>query len=204
MFWDRVAFVYDIFANLINKKTHDALCRDVAGRIAATDCVLECACGTGLLSGAIAAQCRHLVATDLSPKMLARAQKKHRRHTNAEFRLGNIMNIEFLDATFDAVVAGNVIHLLDDPYQALAELQRVCRPGGTIIIPTYVNTNVNKKHKGGIGLFARLVGKSGAHFKKQFTFESYRTFFQEAGISDAEFVMVEGCVPCAIAVYNRE
>ncbi len=43
------------------------------------------------------------------------------------------------DESFDVVIAANVIHLLDDPYKALSELDRVCRPGGKLIIPTYVN-----------------------------------------------------------------
>lgn len=35
------------------------------------------------------------------------------------------------------VVAGNVIHLLDDPHAAIKEMMRVCRKGGKVIIPTY-------------------------------------------------------------------
>lgn len=43
------------------------------------------------------------------------------------------------------MVAANVIHLLDEPYKALAELDRVCRIGGKIIIPTYMNKNEKVK-----------------------------------------------------------
>ena len=43
------------------------------------------------------------------------------------------------DGQFDKVIAANVIHLLDEPFKALAELDRVCKPGGQIIIPTYIN-----------------------------------------------------------------
>jgi len=55
MFWDRVAFVYDIFADVINAKTHRSLCRAVANEIEEDDDVLECACGTGMLTKAAAA-----------------------------------------------------------------------------------------------------------------------------------------------------
>ena len=41
MFWDRVAFVYDIFADVINAKTHRSLCRVVANEIEEDDDVLE-------------------------------------------------------------------------------------------------------------------------------------------------------------------
>ena len=54
MFWDRVAGVYDLFANIYNAKTHRQLKKEIAQRISATDDVLECACGTGLLMGRIA------------------------------------------------------------------------------------------------------------------------------------------------------
>lgn len=54
MFWDNVAGVYDVFVNVINRKTHTALRKIVAGMIESEDTVLECACGTGLLSIVIA------------------------------------------------------------------------------------------------------------------------------------------------------
>lgn len=54
VFWDRVACVYDVFANVINRKANRALCAAVEPWIEPGDEVLECACGTGLLSGVIA------------------------------------------------------------------------------------------------------------------------------------------------------
>lgn len=53
MFWDRVAGVYDIFVNIINAKTHRSLRKIVAGCISPGDKVLECACGTGLLTSVL-------------------------------------------------------------------------------------------------------------------------------------------------------
>ena len=54
MFWDRVAWVYDVFANGINRRANRAMCAAVAAQIRPEDEVLECACGTGLLTGVIA------------------------------------------------------------------------------------------------------------------------------------------------------
>ena len=75
MFWDRAAGVYDLFANVWNKETHGALCAYVEAQISPADEVLECACGTGLLTEGIAAKCKRLVATDFSEKMLEKAEK---------------------------------------------------------------------------------------------------------------------------------
>ena len=46
------------------------------------------------------------------------------------FAQADITKLGYPDGRFDAVVAANVIHLLDEPLQALRELDRVCRPGG--------------------------------------------------------------------------
>ena len=196
MFWDSVAGVYDIFANIINKKTHTGLCSKVGELIQETDEVLECACGTGLLSGIIAKRCKSLVATDFSLKMLKKASKKHRGYNNIEFKEGNILQIEYPDDSFDVVVAANVIHLLDEPYKALEELNRVCRKGGKIIIPTYMNKN----DKGKTSNFANTVGKAGADFKRQFTLDTYKKFIEDAGYKDVEYTLIEGKIPCAVAV----
>ena len=130
MFWDRAAGIYDLFANVWNKKTHGALCAYVEAQISPADEVLECACGTGLLTEGIAAKCKRLVATDFSEKMLEKAEKKCGKFGNVTFKRENILQIGEPDGRFDTVVAANVIHLLDEPFWALAELDRVCRGAG--------------------------------------------------------------------------
>ena len=50
MFWDHVAGVYDVFVNVVNRKAHQKLRKIVAELIEPEDNVLECACGTGMLS----------------------------------------------------------------------------------------------------------------------------------------------------------
>lgn len=199
MFWDNVAWVYDIYANVINRKTNRALCAAVEALIAPTDEVLECACGTGLLSGVIAGKCRHLVATDFSANMLKRARRKYGSCGNVTFEQGDILNIGYPDGRFDVVVAANVIHLLDEPYRALRELDRVCRAGGRIIIPTYMN----QTDKGTTNSISGAIGKAGADFKRAFTPESYRRFFADAGYTDVTCTLCRGRIPCAVAVIQK-
>ena len=50
-FWDNVELVYDIFANVFNRKANKKLCDTVTALIRPTDEVLGCACGTGLGPG---------------------------------------------------------------------------------------------------------------------------------------------------------
>ncbi|UKI35090.1 MAG: class I SAM-dependent methyltransferase [Clostridiales bacterium] len=45
------------------------------------------------------------------------------------FEKADIMHLDYPDHRFDAVVAANVIHLLDEPYEALHELEQGMPPG---------------------------------------------------------------------------
>ena len=200
MFWDRIAGVYDLFENVYNGKVNKELCREVTELISADDDVLECACGTGMLTVHVAPKCKSIVATDFSRKMLERAAKKCHDCTNASFGFADITHLSYPDARFDKVIAANVIHLLDEPLKALAELDRVCKPGGQIIIPTYINREKNKGKTSGI---ATVIGKAGADFKRQFTFESYRQFFADAGYTNVSSQLIDGRMPCAIAVLRK-
>ena len=156
MFWDKVAGVYDIFVNVINRRTHKKLKKILRNLIDPCDIVLECACGTGLLSAVIAPKCRQLTAMDFSEKMLKKAEKNCRVFRNITYAQTDITALPFADCSFDKVVAGNVIHLLDNPLTALSEMNRVCKDGGVLIIPTYMNKDDKGKtetlhHAGGCG-----------------------------------------------------
>ena len=70
MFWDKIAFLYDLFETVYNKKCFQNLGYAVADLIDEKDNVLECACGTGAISLPVAEKCHCLVATDFSVKML--------------------------------------------------------------------------------------------------------------------------------------
>ncbi len=199
MFWDRISPIYDIFENVYNGRVYSGTGKKVAELIDPSDKVLECACGTGAISIYIAQKCRKLIATDFAPGMLRRAAAKCRKYPNAIFRKADITKIRCKDARFDKVVAGNVIHLLPEPEKALHELERVVKPGGKIIIPTYINMS-----KGSGKAAVKFITLIGAEFKRQFDLDSYRKFFVDKGYTDVEYYVVDGRMPCAIAVITKE
>ena len=198
VFWDMIAGVYDLFEKLYNGRCYDGTGVRVAQEINKNDIVLECACGTGSISKPVAKKCRKLYATDMSVNMMKRAQKNCRECTNITFRKANIMSIRSKDSRFDKVIAGNVIHLLDEPYKAVDELLRVCKPGGKVIIPTYLNAGKSSSE-----LLVKIFDFAGAHFTNQFDRESYIDFFIKGGY-DAEIDIVDGQMPCAIAVITKK
>lgn len=195
MFWDKISGLYDLFETIYNGKVYRQLGERVAEEIDASDEVLECACGTGAISRCIAPKCRSLVATDCSVKMLRQAWKKCRGFDNVQFFRADMTHLRCRDGRFDKVAAGNVLHLLPDPEAAVRELYRVCRPGGKLILPTYINASAQTSR-----LAVRLLERAGAGFKRQFDLDSYRRFFEDAGYRDARFFVVDGRMSCAVAV----
>lgn len=196
-FWDMIAGVYDMFERAYNKRCYDGTGARVAQEIESSDIVLECACGTGSISKPVAAKCRKLIATDMSANMMKRAEKNCK-GLCVEFRKADIMSLNVKDESFDKVIAGNVIHLLDEPYKAVDELLRVCKKGGKVIIPTYINME-----KASAGFLIKIFDLCGANFAKQFSYESYKEFFIKGGYN-VEFDLVEGNMPCAIAVITKQ
>ncbi len=77
---------------------------------------------------------------DLSPSMLGRARwRKDRLGTAVELFEMNVLELDFPDASFDAIVSTFLFCVLEPEHQqpALEQLRRVCRPGGTIHILEY-------------------------------------------------------------------
>lgn len=200
MFWDQVAVFYDFFENCFNGEVNKKLVNEVAALIEKGDIVLECACGTGMITKGISPRCEEVTATDFSEGMLKQTQKNCAKLDNVKVEKADIMNLEFGDETFDKVVAGNVIHLLDEPYKALKELLRVCKKGGYVIIPTYINNKTEEKP----GFIVKCLEKLGADFKKEFNFDTYKQFFMKSGFKEAEYKLIRGRIPCAIAVIRKK
>jgi len=59
------------------------------------------------------------------------------------------------------------------------------------------------ENKGKTNGFSDTVGKAGADFKREFTMESYRQFFLDAGYPDVGASLADGRIPCAVAVMRK-
>jgi len=93
--------------------------------------VLDVAAGTGHLSRAIAPHVRQVVALDLTPEMLDRAQSEAMEAglSNIGFGQGDAAALTYADDTFDMVVSRLAIHHFQEPALHLCEMVRVCKPG---------------------------------------------------------------------------
>ena len=102
------------------------------------------------------------------------------------------------ELTFFAITDHDTYDGCAEAEKALAELKRVTKPGGTIIIPTYINMS-----KGSGTAAVKFIELLGANFKRQFDLESYKQFFTDMGYSDVTYEVVDGRMPCALAVIKN-
>lgn len=108
------------------------VCTQASGR------VLEVAVGTGR-NLAHYPEGVDLTGIELSPGMLERALARAQTHPSpVDLRLGDAQHLAFPDASFDTVVATLALCSIPDDRSAVAEMARVLRPGGRLILLDHV------------------------------------------------------------------
>jgi ubiquinone/menaquinone biosynthesis C-methylase UbiE len=100
------------------------------------DRVLDVACGPGLMACAFAKVARHVTGIDLTPAMIeqARVMQQTVGLTNLTWHVGDAEPLPFTDASFSLVFTRYSFHHFLDPKAVLAEMVRVCNPGGRVVV----------------------------------------------------------------------
>ncbi|MFS8978083.1 class I SAM-dependent methyltransferase [Cupriavidus necator] len=137
----------DIYESLLVPMIFAPYAADMAARIAALQPrrVLELAAGTGVLTRELARRMppdAAIVATDLNPPMLARAQAVGTERP-VVWREADAMALPFDDATFDLVACQFGVMFFPDKGKAFAEARRVLVPGGTLIFNVWDQIEFN-------------------------------------------------------------
>ena len=100
----------------------------------AGDRILDCATGTGDLAIAFrkaAGETGHVVGTDFVPEMIKLAREKS---SDVYFEIADVTDLPYDDATFDIASISFGIRNVGDPHKGIAEMARVVRPGGRVIV----------------------------------------------------------------------
>ena len=127
--WSANADEYDRLTGSITGRMTGALLDAAAARPG--ERVLDVGCGPGHLCAAAAE--RGLVATgvDLAAGMVQRAARSY---PGIAFHQADVEDLPFADASFDAVVGAFVVNHLPRPERGAAELRRVLRPRGRLVL----------------------------------------------------------------------
>jgi len=156
-FWNRYAKLYDFEINRFSGKAYKEMYRFMAALLSPDMNVLEVATGTGLIAVNIAAYVRHVEATDFSPKMIEAARKK-KTPDNINFSVEDATALSFEDNSFDAAVISNALHIMPDPFKALANISRVLKPKGLLIAPSYSHGHISSSTWNLNAKFLKLIG----------------------------------------------
>jgi ubiquinone/menaquinone biosynthesis C-methylase UbiE len=100
------------------------------------DEVLDVACGPGLVALYFAAQTKQVTGIDLTPAMIERARQLQQETglTNLTWRIGDVLPLPYADESFSLVLSRYSFHHFLDPRAVFAEMLRVCRKGGTVLV----------------------------------------------------------------------
>jgi ubiquinone/menaquinone biosynthesis C-methylase UbiE len=98
--------------------------------------VLDVACGPGFLTLSFAGACTSARGVDATPAFVERAQRLAREQgaDNASFVLGDANALPEPDGAWDVVACRAAFHHFPDPTCVLAEMSRVAKPGGTLLV----------------------------------------------------------------------
>ena len=200
-FWDRTARVYDLSEKL-NGKAYREMCELTAKLTPRGANVLECAGGTGELSLAAAKKADSVLCTDNSEKMLEVAKKKAEKE--GAFHIGfekrNIFHLDDPDETYDIVIAGNVLHLLDKPEDAVREMYRVTKGGGRILLPTFMTRKGSKLSD----MLLTAYKAIGYEASTEYTPRSYVFMLKGCNLGTVKAKVIKGLVPVCYAVIVKE
>lgn len=200
-FWNRFAGFYDL-AEVLNGKVYREMTAITARLVPRGAKVLDCAAGTGELSIAAAKKAESVLCTDNSEGMLKVAEKKakDRRLKNISFEQRNIFHLSEEDGYFDVVIAGNVLHLLDDPEAAVRELYRVTKKGGRILLPTFTLENSRPITE----LMLSIYKKLGFNPSTEYSPKSYVEMLKKTGCGTVKAKLIRGMIPCCYGVIIKD
>lgn len=187
-YWERSASRYGAFMTLLGGPMPETV-RRVAAEVEGSERVLELAAGTGLVSRAIAPVVGELVATDYAAAMVEQLDAVVGDLPNVETRQLDLYTLDG-PPEFDAVVAANVLHLLPDLEAGLDRLVGVLKPGGRLVVPTYLHDQ---------NALARLVswisGLTGFPGQRRFDLDALGAAMERDDLLLREQVLIRGWLP---------
>ncbi|MCP3053600.1 class I SAM-dependent methyltransferase [Aurantimonas marianensis] len=136
-FWDRNAARY-ARRPIADEATYRTKLRITRDYLQPDMEVLELGCGTGSTAIAHAPYVSHIRATDISPNMIAIARERAKEGgvANVSFECAAIEDIAAPEESFDAILALNLLHLVEDRDGVIARVAALLKPGGAFVTST--------------------------------------------------------------------
>ena len=187
-FWERVACLYSPMQERSNSELYKKVIDSCKKHLTLQDNVLELACGTGQFTFDLCKLTSSWEATDYSKKMVCELSKRIPNDVKGKITTSvqDATALPYNNESFDVIFMANALHIMPEPIKALAEILRVLKPSGRLIVPTFV-------YEGGINRFRLwLLDKVGFKTYNEWTLEELETYLSRNGFKVIESKVIEG------------
>lgn len=151
-----------------------------------TAVIADVGTGTGFVLQGLVGKAAHLVGFDESPEMLAVARRNLAGYDHIEFYEADGTKLPTVSNRFDAVFANMYLHHAPDPAAAIAEITRILKPGGKLII-TDLDSHTQEWMREAMA--DRWLG---------FAREDIRHWYEIAGLTAIDIDCAEGTCDCTV------
>jgi ubiquinone/menaquinone biosynthesis C-methylase UbiE/DNA-binding transcriptional ArsR family regulator len=150
-------------------RTWEATLRGILGFIQLGD-VLDVGSGDGAIAELLAPRSRSYTCLDKSQRMIDAARERLARHGNVKLCVGDMLDLDFPEASFDAVLLLHTLTYASEPSRALGAAARVLRPSGLLVVATLLE----HEHSD--------VTAAYGHVQSGFTPDTLRRWLEKAGL----------------------
>ncbi len=144
------------------------------------DEALDIATGGGHTALHLAPEVKHIVVSDLTPRMLAAAQNFFAENgiENASFELADAEDLPFADASFDIVTCRIAPHHFSDPQAFVSEVARILRPGGRFVLMDSVSPDDRELDE----FINEMEQRRDPTHVRSYNWAEWQRFFSNAGL----------------------
>jgi ubiquinone/menaquinone biosynthesis C-methylase UbiE len=152
-----------------------------AAEVKPDDTVLDVACGPGMIACAFAEVAHHVTGIDLTPAMIERATalQQSKGRNNLAWKVGDVLPLPFPDASFSLVFTRYSFHHFRDPEAVLAEMCRVCVPGGRVVVVDVFTSSPEQAE-----VYNRMEKLRDPSHVRALSFDELTGLFQKARLRD--------------------
>lgn len=179
--YDRWAGIYDRLWRRYIQKTVPRVAERIQQTVPRT--VLDVGCGTGELERQLLESYvpQQVVGVDISEKMLEVARKKLSANPQMSFIEADAMSLPFENHRFDCVVSSSTFHYFPTPCAVVAEMRRVLKPNGRLIILDWCRDYLTFR------VYDRVLRLFDPAYQHCYTLEEFRGLLE-----DADFLPIYG------------